>query len=174
VSADFVLRVFGFTAAGYSLEVRRGRPAPDPRIQPDRFEPNDHCRLADQNFEDPGRRIDLGVKPVSEVLTLDYPYDLDWFKIRVPGQLGERPLVTIRTNPLPFGAADSSFVRSYLLNEDGDGPQSQGDGAEQTIAVELDPGDYYILVPDEAGVPTRYAFCVALGNGCVLPSAGIN
>jgi hypothetical protein len=33
----------------------------------------------------------------------------------------------------------------------------------------LDPGDYYLLVSDSAGVPTRYALCMALGATCTLP-----
>jgi hypothetical protein len=171
-SGDFEVRVFGFTGAAYSMEVRRGRPMPDPRIQPDRFEPNDHCRLADQNFDKPDLTMDLAVNAVSEVLTLDYPYDLDWFKLRVPGEFGERRLVTIRSDPLPFGAADSSLVLVYLIDpEDADVVQSRGDGAEQTIAEEVEPGDYYVVATDEAGVPTRYGFCVALGTACTLPTA---
>jgi hypothetical protein len=170
-SADFEVAVFALNSSTYRMDVRRGRPRPDPRIEPDRFEPNDHCRLADQNFEDPERRMDLDEGAVSELLTLDYPYDLDWFKIRVPGEFGERRLVTIRTNPLPFGAADSSLVLNYLLDAEGFGSQSRCDGAEQTIAHEMSPGDYWIVVADEAGVPTRYGLCVALGTVCSLPTA---
>jgi hypothetical protein len=170
-SADFEVAVFALNPSTYRMDVRRGRPSPDPRIEPDRFEPNDHCRVADRNFEIPGRRMDLGEGAVSEVLTLDYPYDLDWLKIRVPGEFGERRLVTIRTNPLPFGAADSSLVLIYLMDSEGFGPQSRGDGAEQLIAEEVEPGDYWVVITDEAGVPTRYGFCVALGTVCGLPSA---
>jgi hypothetical protein len=170
-SADFEVAVFALNPSTYRMDVRRGRPRPDPRIEPDRFESNDNCRLADQNFENPERRMDLGEGAVSELLTLDYPYDLDWFKIQVPGEFGERRLVTIRTNPLPFGAADSSLVLNYLVDGEGFSSQSRGDGAEQTIAEEMSPGDYWIVVTDEAGVPTRYGLCVALGTACSLPTA---
>jgi hypothetical protein len=175
-SRDFGVHVTGSTTAGYSLEVRRGRLVVDSRLQPDRFEPNDQCLLADRNFEDPDRALQLGASPVSEVLTLDYPYDLDWYRIEVPGEFEERPLVTIRANPLPFGAADSSLVRIYLIDpNDAQNPvraKSPGGAGEQTIAEELETRTFYLVIADEAGVPTRYGFCVALGTGCTLPSVG--
>jgi hypothetical protein len=168
LSTAFRLRVTG-PAARYSLEVRHGRPVPDSRIQPDRFEPNDHCRLADQNFNDPDRMMDLAQVSPSEVLTIDHAYDLDWYSIHVSGD--QPSLVTVRTATLPFGAADSSNVGIYLVDHFANVFRSAGPGPTQTIAEEISPGDYYVVVADEAGVPTRYALCIALGTVCVLPSA---
>ena len=34
----------------------------------------------------------------------------------------------------------------------------------------LDPGEYYMVVSDFAGVPTRYALCAAVGTSCATPS----
>jgi len=163
---NFDLRVFAPAPSGYELEVRRGRPAPDPRIAPDRFEPNDFCQLADRNLEDLERSIDLGAGRASEVLTLDHAYDVDWYAFRVPGF--DRQTVTIRVVSLPFGAADSSAVRAYLIN--GSPVASSDNAGVQTIVEELFGGDYYLVVVDEAGVPTRYGFCISLGVACTLPS----
>jgi hypothetical protein len=166
-SAAFRLRVSG-PAARYSLEVRRGRPIPDPRIQPDRFEPNDQCRLADRNDQDPELKIDLAQASPSEVLTIDHADDLDWYLVHVPGD--QPSLVTVRTATLPFGAADPARLGIYLVALSGFVSQSAGEGSSQTIAEEIAPGDYYLIVADEVGMPTRYGFCIALGTGCVLPN----
>jgi Bacterial pre-peptidase C-terminal domain len=167
-SSAFRVGVSG-PAAGYSIVVRRGRPVPDSRIAPDRFEPNDQCEAADHNSLDPDLRLDLAASFLSEVMTIDYPYDLDWYHFSVPE--GASQLVTIRTAALPFGAADSSDVGIYLLDRFETIATAAAPGSTETIALEVGAGDYYLVVADEAGVPTRYALCIALGTACMLPSA---
>ena len=48
--------------------------------------------------------------------------------------------------------------------------QSRALGSSERASAELFPGDYYLVVSDEAGVPTRYALCLAIGNDCTLPA----
>ena len=47
--------------------------------------------------------------------------------------------------------------------------QSRALGSSERASAELFPGDYYLVVSDEA-VPTRYALCLAIGNDCTLPA----
>ena len=42
-------------------------------------------------------------------------------------------------------------------------------GSAERLTAELGPGDYYLVVSDEAGVPTRYSLCLAIGNECSPP-----
>lgn len=169
-SSAFRVGVSG-PAAGYSIVVRRGRPVPDSRIAPDRFEPNDQCEAADHNFLDPDLRLELAASALSEVMTIDYPYDIDWYHFSVPE--GGSQLVTIRTAALPFGAADSSDVGLYLLDGFNTIATAAAQGSTETIALEVSVGDYYLVVADEGGVPTRYALCIALGTACLLPSSSV-
>jgi hypothetical protein len=59
--------------------------------------------------------LDL-VTGVSEVLTIDQPLDLDWFRFSPPEALEGPRLVTIRTASLPFGATDSSNLGIGLVS----------------------------------------------------------
>ena len=122
----------------------------------------------------------------ADTLTIDQGYELDWFRFTVPDDpVGgfARVLVTARTASRPFGAADSSNIGLGILDEidvlpgDPDDPdqvewlaQSRALGSSERASAELFPGDYYLVVSDEAGVPTRYALCLAIGNDCTLPA----
>jgi len=72
-------RVAGSVLAEDCGRVPRGRPA----HRPDRFEENDFCDGADVNFADPQTQISVA-PPASEVLTIDQPYDVDWYRFTVP------------------------------------------------------------------------------------------
>jgi len=172
-----VLRVDGSSPGRFAVRIVEGFAAADPRIAPDRFEENDSCVAADSVSRVPSTAIDL-LAGFAEELTIDQGYDLDWFRFTVPADPA-RPfdavLVTARTVSLPFGAADSSNLDLGLLdsNDKFGEPhevewlaESRTPGSSERASAELFPGDYYLVVSDEAGVPTRYGLCLAIGNDC--------
>jgi hypothetical protein len=170
-----LLRIRGASPGRYSLRIVDGYVPPDSRIAPDRFEENDFCDGADLNSTDPARQIDPA-KGFSEVVSIYQTIDVDWFRFTLPGEFGGTQLLTIRTVPLPFGAADSSNLGlglvslDSLFNLDPDWTvQSHQPGSYERITAELPTGDYYLAVADEAGVPTRYGLCISIGNDCTLP-----
>jgi hypothetical protein len=140
----------------------------NPAIAPDRFEDNDDCVAAD----DPAKVIDLS-SPFSEALTIDNGYELDWYRFTVPGPGSQ--LVTIRTAAHPLTAVDSSDVALFLLTapQPGSDPVAQSDqpGSSEVLSLELEPGDYYLLVADRGGVAVRYGLCLGLGSSCPLPDS---
>lgn len=146
-----------------------------PGIPADRFEENDLCDFADENFADPARHIDLSAPFVDE-LTIDTPQEIDWLRFRVPGAAPQQ--VAIRSASRPLGARDDSDIDLYVVSVPtatrgldlvgGDA----GTGSAAAATMMLDPGDYYLVVVDSAGVPTPYAVCMALGADCALPAAG--
>jgi hypothetical protein len=178
---DTVVRAFtGIPAGGlqlalrgppsrYDLRVLDGYRRQDPAIGPDRFEENDYCTGAD----DPTKLIDLSV-PFSDTLTIDNGYELDWYRIAVPGTGTQ--LVTIRTAARPFGAVDSSNIALALFTAPEPQPTpigiADGPGSAEVLSPELEPGQYYLLVRDRRGVATRYSLCMALGSNCSLITAG--
>lgn len=171
------LRIAGESPGRYSLRIVDGYLAGDPRITPDRFEENDFCDGADVNFADPQTQISVA-PPASEVLTIDQPYDVDWYRFTVPDTPENGQLVTLRIASLPFGAPDSSNLGMALLSLDsldfaveGWTAESHAAGSNERLSLELPPGDYYLLVADEVGVTTRYALCAAIGNDCSLPQS---
>ena len=158
----------------YILAVVRGYATADPRLGPDRFEENDACDFADENFVDPVLHINSSSKPLSDTLTIDNPHDVDWLRFRVPGTAPQT--VTIRSRARPFGAVDRSDVDLHVLavptptrGLDRIASDSSA-GSNSTLSVTLDPGDYYLAVTDRAGVPTRYALCLATGATCAFPA----
>jgi hypothetical protein len=158
----------------YLLGIVQGYATADPRLAPDPFEENDLCIFADDNFAAGATRIDLGVKPFGENLTIDNAHDIDWLRFRVPGVLPQA--VAIRTAGQPFAAIDRSDIDLYVLTVPS---PSQGltlagrdvsRGSASSLDLLLAPGDYYVAVVDSAGVPTRYSLCIAIGATCTLPS----
>ncbi len=152
----------------YDLRVLDGYRRQNPAIGPDRFEENDYCTGAD----DPAKLIDLSV-PFSDTLTIDNGYELDWFRIAVPGS--DTQLVTIRTIARPIGAVDSSNIALSLFTAPEPQPVPFGvsdvPGSAEVISVALGPGQYYLLVADRGGIATRYSLCMALGSNCDLVTA---
>lgn len=180
---DIYLSVVGRPnqAGRFAVQVLDGYRLSDPRISPDRFEENDECLAADQRFADPATRIETF--PFADTLTLDNPFDVDWLRFRVPvlGTDTARRVITIRTESRPFGAADSSNLNISLYRaidfiEGLDAPLAQSDqpGSSEAVTSELIPGqEYYLLVLDGAGVPTRYSLCMGEGASCTFPVATI-
>jgi hypothetical protein len=164
-----------FVTGRYGLAVVSGYLTTNPAIGPDRFEENDNCEFADRNFfTDPSTHVDLST-PFSEALTIDNPHDIDWIRFHVPG-VGPQA-VSFKTAPdANLSAADAGDVDLYVLGIPVAGSpvdikgSSRADGSNETItALLLDPGDYYMVITDFAGHPTRYAACAAVGLSCTLP-----
>ena len=159
----------------YGLILFDGYGTLDTRLAPDRFEENDICHFADENFADPAKRIELSA-PFSETLTIDNPNEIDWLRFRVPGTVAT--FVTVRTVAFALGATgDRSDLDVFVLRvPDGSngldvmgGDDAPGSTASATML--LAPGDYYVAVVDSAGMPTPYGICIATGSSCTLPSA---
>lgn len=165
-----------FVSGRYGFAVVNGYLTTDPLIGPDRMEENDNCEFADRNFATPATRVDLGVAPFSDSLTIDNPHDVDWIRFRVPGPLPQ--LVTFRTSPPAVLDASSrnGDVDLYVMAIPVAGTpldirgSSQGSGSNELISVILSPGEYYMVVTDFAGSPTRYSLCAALGGSCTPPA----
>jgi hypothetical protein len=143
----------------YGLSVINGYVTSDPNIKPDRFEENDFCNFADR----PSSLINLPAGAFSDTLTIDNPFDIDWYKIQIPA-----PALTdslrIRLASRPFVALqDSSDIDVYVLNASGTPgvlASSQAAGSSEYLAMHLAAGFYYVVVVDYAGVPTRYSMCM--------------
>lgn len=155
----------------YDMRILDGYRQQNPAIAPDRFEDNDYCIAAD----DAAKLINLS-NPFSEALTLDNGYELDWYRFAVPGPATQ--LVTIRTTANPLSAVDSSDIAIFLLTapQPRTDPlaQSDDDGSTETLSLELEPGEYYLLVADRGGAAVPYGLCLALGSSCPLPASSRN
>ena len=158
----------------YAMAVFDGYGTIDTRVTPDRFEENDICHFADENFADPALRIDLAT-PFAERLTIDNPNEIDWLRVRVPGTVGT--FVTVRTVAWSLDGGDRSDIDVFILRvPDGSSGLDilggdDGPGSAATATALLAPGDYYVAVVDSAGMPTHYGICIATGTTCTLPVA---
>lgn len=162
---DLLVAVYGEPSGQYAVTVQDGYRTAEPRIVPDRFEENDFCDGADAHDADPSQRLDL---PFADTLTIDNPYDVDWFRFHTPGfsDDGIPRLITIRTAARPFAASDSSNIGVLLVDPEVI-DSSRGPGSSERLTALLQPGtDYYLVVVDDAGVATRYSLCVAAGSTC--------
>jgi hypothetical protein len=169
---DLLLVVYGEPVGRYGLAVVDRYVVADPAIQPDRFEDDDNCPQADANFTDPGRRINL-TDPFTDTLTIDNPYEVDWLRFTIPEP--DTTLLTIRTAARPFGASDSSDI-GLVVRRVGSffsAIESHAPGSAEILAIQVGPGDYYLAVIDEAGLPTRYSVCMAIGTACPLLGASV-
>jgi hypothetical protein len=158
----------------YFLAVTEGYVTTDPRIQPDRFEEDDLCGFADENFADPTKAIDL-TSPFSDNLTIDNPHDVDWLRFRVPGVVPQ--VVSVRSAAHPLQTIDRTDIDLYLLTvpdgSHGLDPVARdvAHGSTGAITQLLDPGDYYLVVADSAGIATPYSLCIAAAASCTPPPA---
>lgn len=164
-----------FVSGRYGMAVVNGYLTTDPTIGPDRYEENDNCEFADRNFANPATRVDLGVAPFSDTLTIDNPHDIDWIRFRVPGPVPQA--VTFQTAPPTVldPSSRNGDVDLYVLGVPVAGSpldirgSSRNAGSSESLTLLLDPGDYYMVVSDFAGHPTRYSLCAALGTSCTPP-----
>jgi hypothetical protein len=164
-----------FVVSGrYGLAVLDGYLTSNPAIGPDRLEENDNCEFADRNFADAATRIDLA-SPYSEALTIDNPHDVDWIRFRVPG--GVSQTVTLKTAP-PAGVTGSRAgdIDLYVLGIPVAGSpldlrgSGRAKGSSESLTLVLNPGEYYAVVTDFAGLPIRYSLCAAVGITCTPPA----
>jgi hypothetical protein len=163
-----------FVSGRYGLAVVDGYLTSNPAIGADRLEENDNCEFADRNFAAPATRVDL-TAPFSDTLTIDNPHDVDWIRFRVPGPVAQT--VTFRTAPpSSAGSAETGDIDLYVLGIPVAGSPldvrgtSRADGSSEALTLILDPGDYYMVVTDFAGKPTRYSLCAAVGVSCTTPT----
>jgi hypothetical protein len=170
---DIYLNLLGNGVGRFGLEVRDGYQVTDPRVPSDRFEENDYCVAADANFRDPTRRIDA--LPFSDTLTIDNPFELDWIRFKFAPLAGQtefdRQFISVRAEALPFGAADSSDLNLSLVGVNdlffGEWEATEdAAGSSELLVAELLPGEYYLMIGDGAGVPTRYSLCIGRGVTC--------
>jgi hypothetical protein len=131
----------------------------------DDHEEDDFCDAADPV---PQR----AVLPFRDTLTIDNAHDIDWIRFNLPS-MGQ---VRIRTQALVPAVSDSTDIDLYLLTvPDGSASASldvvstsEGSTSDESISVlALGAGNYYVVVLDYVGVPTRYAICIERGfNPC--------
>ena len=112
-------------------------------------------------------------------LTIDNPQDNDWYRFRV--QTSASPsdtTTTIQTKARPFSAVDPSDIDIYVYRQSDKAlmGSSQLAGSNEKLTLNnaaLPAGEYYLLVVDRAGVPTRYSVCIVRGNACAPPGLAI-
>ena len=141
----------------------------DKRIQPDRFEENDICTMAD----DPAKLISVGPGvSFSDTLNIDNPHDLDWLRFRVAAPLlADSTMIRIRSRPFGGGPGfDRSDIDLYVLDVNFNSMGSVSDvGSRDSMRLRLPPGDYYLAVVDYVGEATRYSLCISVRSGCIPP-----
>src|SRR5437899_1633280 len=148
----------------YSLAVIEGYVLGDKRIARDSHEEDNFCDAAD------AKPLLLGSLPNGtylDTLAIENPHDVDWFRFNVPGSLPQP--VRVRTAARPFGATDTSDIDLYVLNVPAPGDTimtavatAATAGSTVDMTLTLAPKDYYAVVVDFAGEPTRYSICIGL------------
>jgi hypothetical protein len=83
--------------------------------------------------------------------------------------------VSIRATSRPFGAVDRSDIDLYLLSVPTGTTglnliaSDLAHGSSSAMTELLNPGDYYLVVADSAGIPTRYSICIEAAFDCTPP-----
>ena len=155
-------------AGSYTLGAYTGfrtpvNPAGGGAITPDKYEDNDFCEQADANFTVDTLKIDLGVADKRDTLTIDTPFEVDWFRFHVASSGN----VTMRTAPrsgFPDAALDLYLLKQSDLSVVNSATGNPG--ADETVSGSLSAGDYYLVVVNTDGQPTRYGLCIASGGSC--------
>jgi hypothetical protein len=153
-----------------SVTVLQGYRTSDPRIGPDRFEENDlWCKYADANYARIPIDIARGGGSFSDTLTIDNPHDLDWYKFHLLGGAADSVTISMISRPFP-GDIDRTDIDLYLLDSATFNVQgfSFFPGSTESFTLLLNPGAYYLLAQDWAGVATRYSLCITVGGACTL------
>jgi hypothetical protein len=180
----------------YSVAVVKGYQTQDRRIGPDRFEENDNwCRYANENFNNstdstsPNRKhLVIGNLTIfgqngpwaDSTLTIDNAHDIDWYRFRVqPNIFTGDTVVIIRSKARPFSFFDFSDIDLYVVRASDMSymATSTNVGSNDSMRLNLPPGDYFLGVVDAAGTPTRYALCIAKGGPavpCTPPGSAVS
>lgn len=110
-------------------------------LPPDAYEENDYCEVA---------------KPLGDALTsggqltIDTPFDIDWFKFTTPAG---GSMMVLQTS----ADADTSDIDLYLYNENGTLAElGLNGGQDEVVAAMMPPGHNQLMVADYAGAPTNY------------------
>jgi hypothetical protein len=150
----------------YALTVYEGYGTTGKGIIRDAHEEDDYCNAADAKPE---------TLPFQDgTLTIDNPHDVDWFRFSFSGGAFQA-----HTTAPAAGAADPSDIDLYLLRVPAPGDtvmtvvaSSARPGSDEDISplLGIPAGQYYVVVTDFAGVPTRYSLCFGSGF-CVPPPA---
>jgi hypothetical protein len=153
----------------YAMVAVDGYLTSDKRIQPDRFEENDICTMAD----DPAKRITVGTGPLGQfgdTLNIDNPHELDWLRFHVSPVLATDS-TTIRIRSRPFGPTfDRSDIDLYVVDTTLSFMGSVSDvGSRDSMRLALPTGDYYLVVVDFAGEAARYSLCISVRSSCAPP-----
>ena len=152
-------------AQRYGLTVLQGYFTADPRIHPDAYEENDMCHFADR----PGKRITLAAGVAfTDTMTIDNPFDPDWYVVDVPPPAGVDNSFRIKLAPRPFATADSSDIDVYVIRYGDFALMASGvtkGSSYEDVSVSLAAGRYYVSVVDYAGVATRYSMCMSARGG---------
>ncbi len=167
------LRPFGFgprlhqvleykRAGSYAFAVVESYIVSNPSIPRDWHEEDDYCDVTEP-FSDPAVPLPFQ----DTLLTIDNPGDIDWFRVRGTGQL-----VRIRT--AGFGPADTARnINLYVMQVPVIGQSTLGAfaaeaaGPDEDLTFPFTNGvDYYVVVVDAAGVPTRYGLCLGIAGSC--------
>ncbi|HXF96124.1 MAG TPA: hypothetical protein VNI61_08465 [Gemmatimonadales bacterium] len=144
----------------YGLAVIEGYVIGKGGFPADRREEDDYCDAADAK----GPPYPAALR---DTLTIDNGHDVDWIRFRVPDPGGGLPSsVRFRTGSIVPG--DTSDIDLYVLDagslaELGSGVNT---GSTEDFTVLLNPGEYYAVVVDFAGTPTRYVVCI---RSCLDP-----
>src|SRR5258708_16317325 len=94
-------------AQRYGLRVVKFYSHADPRIKPDKYEPNKFCHYADCGVRSRGVRASF-----SDTLTIDNPHAVDWLRVTVPATQSIHILTKARPFPLE---ADTSDIDVYVM-----------------------------------------------------------
>jgi hypothetical protein len=150
----------------YALVAYAGYGTTGKGIARDAHEEDDYCAAADAKPE---------TLPFSDgTLTIDNPHDVDWFRFSFTGGAFQA-----RTAAPASATADPNDIDLYLLRVPTPGDtvmtvvaSSARPGSDEDIQplLGLVAGQYYLVVTDFAGVPTRYSLCFGSGV-CVPPPA---
>jgi stage V sporulation protein SpoVS len=163
-----VLNFYG-QRLNYAMVALDGYLTSDSRIQPDRFEENDICNMAD----DPAKRVNVGIGALNQfvdTLTIDNPHDIDWIRFHVNPVLATDS-TTIRVRSRPFGPSfDRTDIDLYVVDTSLFSLGSVSDvGSRDSMRLALPTGDYYLVVVDYVGEATRYSLCISVRASCVPP-----
>ncbi len=125
----------------------------------DPAEENDYCDVA---------------TPVAQTgtvnLTIDNPHDIDWFRFTVTGTPQPFTFTATATTVAPSFADEEPDIDLYLVRDFRPDSLVVVDvgalsGASETVSAVLPAGDYFLVVFDFVGVPTRYTLTSATGVG---------
>ncbi|UCG85091.1 MAG: hypothetical protein JSW71_14260 [Gemmatimonadota bacterium] len=115
-------------------------------LDPDRFEENDHCGVAQS----------ISVPDTLEQLSIDTPHDADWYAFSLSSGANVQFTVDVSEN---LADLDTYVIRdrrpdSLVVVDFGFGADAAA--VTQTEGVFLDPGNYFLIVVDFLGLPSGY------------------